>query len=253
VIEKGFLGDEKMNENKKSNVWLYAVILFTSAFIVLVFAGLSQIKMNKNLSNYKSQVYNTENEKNKYQQNFSSAQEMNKKLNDQISALENESLALKDMIRNSNSEKVALNEAMQKKSAAEENFHSVLSEYLKGNVTEAAGLLAAVDFSLFTGKDLEAFNALDLKVRSEAGKILFDEGYKLYRQVKYSEAAAKLGLSFGYAKKEVFSDKCLFYLAWAEKKTGNKAAAVDHMKQLVQEYPESSYLRSAKSFINRYS
>ncbi len=253
MIEKGFLGDEKMSENRKSNVWLYAVILFTSAFIVLVFAGLSQIKMNKNLSDYRSQVYNTENEKNKYQQNFSSAQEMNQKLNDQISALEDEIFALNNMISSLNNENSVQNEVIQKKSEAEENFHRVLSEYLKGNVTVAAGMLASVDSSLFTGKDLEAFNALDIKVRSEAGKILYDEGYKLYKQAKYSEAAVKLGLSFGYAKKEVFSDNCLFYLAWAEKKTGNKAAAVNHMRQLVQAYPESGYLKGAKSFINRYS
>ncbi len=242
-----------MRENKKSNVWLYAVILFTSAFIVLVFAGLSQIKMNKNLSDYKSQVYNTENEKNKYQQNFSSAQEMNQKLNDQISALENETHVLKNMISNLKKEKFVQDSVIQKKSEAEENFHSVLSEYLKGNVTIAAGLLVSVDLSLFEGKDLEAFNALTIKVKSEAGKLLYDEGYKLYRQAEYTEAAAKLGLSFGYAKKETFSDNCLFYLAWAEKKSGNKAAAVAHMKQLVQEYPESGYFRSAKSFINRYS
>jgi predicted lipid-binding transport protein (Tim44 family) len=39
-----------MDENKKkSSVWLYAVILFFSAFIVLVFAGYSQIKLNKSL------------------------------------------------------------------------------------------------------------------------------------------------------------------------------------------------------------
>jgi outer membrane protein assembly factor BamD (BamD/ComL family) len=242
-----------MSENKKSNVWLYAVILFTSAFIVLLFAGLSQIKMNKNLSAYKSQVFTTENEKNKYQQNFSSAQEMNQKLNDQISALENETLALKNMISNLSNDKSVQDAVTQKKNQAEENFHSVLSEYMKGNVTEAAGLLATVDSSLFEGKDLEAFNALDFKVRSEAGKLLYDEGYKLYRQGKYTEAVAKLGLSFTYAKNETFSDNCLFYLAWAEKKTGNKTAAVDHMRQLVQEYPESGYLKGAKSFINRYS
>ncbi len=242
-----------MSENKKSNVWLYAVILFTSAFIVLLFAGLSQIKMNKNLSAYKSQVFTTENEKNKYQQNFSSAQEMNQKLNDQISALENETLVLKNMIRDLNNDKAVGDAATQKKNEAEENFHSVLSEYMKRNVTEAAGLLASVDSSLFEGKDLEAFNALDLKVRSEAGKLLYDEGYKLYRQGKYTEAAVKLELSLGYAKKETFSDNCLFYLAWAEIKTGNKTAAVNHMRLLVQEYPESGYLKGAKSFINRYS
>ncbi|HEX2945314.1 MAG TPA: tetratricopeptide repeat protein [Clostridia bacterium] len=242
-----------MSENKKSNVWLYAVILFTSAFIVLLFAGLSQIKMNKNLSNYRSQVNTTESEKNKYQQNFSSAQEMNKKLNEQISALENETSVLKNVISNLNNDKTLQEAANQRKDQVEENFHNVLSVYLKGNVVEAAGLLSSVDYSFLTGKDLEAFNALDQKVRSEAGEVLFEEGYAAYNHKKYPEAAAKLGQSFGYAKKEAFSDKCLYYLAWAEKKTGNLTGAVEYMKQLVQEYSESRYLRSAKSFINRYS
>lgn len=250
--DRKFIGVEIMIENKKSNVWLYAVILFTSAFIVLVFAGLSQIKMNKNLSEYKNQFYTTENEKNKYQQNFSSAQEMNQKLNEKINVLENEAQILKNVISSLKYDQSIRAEAAEKKNKAEENFHSVLTAYLNGDVVEAAGFLASVDTSALSGKDLEAFNALDIKVRSEAGKILYDEGYSLYRKGKYSDAAVKLSLSFGYAQKSSFSDRCLFYLAWAEKKSGNESAAVVHMKQLVQEYPKSRYLKSAKSFINIY-
>lgn len=241
-----------MNENKKSNVWLYAVILFTSAFIVLLFAGLSQIKMNKNLSDYKSQVYHTESEKNKYQQNFTSAQEMNEKLNEQIQKLEEENLTLKEEIREMRNEKEILDAYIKDKDEAEENFHSVLTAYLKGNVIEAAGLLSSVDQRNFWGKSLEAYNILDQQVKSEAGKLLFDEGYALYNRAKYAEAAEKLFLSFGYAKKETFSDKCLYYLAWAEKKSGSKIAALAHMEQLIADYPESIYVRYARNFINRY-
>lgn len=250
---KRFLGDEKMSDNKKSNVWLYAVILFTSAFIVLVFAGLSQIKMNKSISTYKSQVHNTENEKNKYQQNFSSAQEMNQKLNEQINVLENEVQILKNVISSMNNDKKIRDEAIQRKNEAEENFHGVLSAYLNGDVTEAAGLLSSVDTTLLSGQDMVAFNALDVKVRSEAGRVLYDEGYSLYRKAEYSKAATKLGLSFTYAQKESYSDRCLYYLAWAEKKSGKKTAALDHMRLLVQDYPNSRYLKRAKSFINMYS
>jgi len=241
-----------MNENKKMKIWMYAVILFTSAFIVLLFTAYSQIKLNKNLNDYKSQVYNKETEKNKFQQNFSSAQEMNAKLNEEIKKLQEENNTLNMNIKNLEIEKVNTEETLKKKSAAVDGLSNALTIYLNGNVVECAGLLQNIDVSNLDAKSVETYNVLKLKANAEARKLLFDEGFALYNKAKYSEAAVKLLLSSQYAPSETFSDKCLFYLAYSEVKTDNKISAVEHMKKLISNYTSSWYLKSAKRFVEKY-
>lgn len=241
-----------MNENKKAKIWVYAVILFTSAFIVLLLTAYSQIKLNKNLSDYKSQVYSKESENKKVQQNFSSAQEMNQKLNDEIKKLQEENNLLKANISGMEAEKANIDEKNKARIAAEDSLANALNAYLNGNVIECAGLIDSIDSPSLEGKTLETYKALSVKAKADAGKNLFDEGYALYESSKYADAAAKLLLSHQYAPSEAFSDKCLFYLAYSELRLDNKVAAVDHMSKLIYSYPESKYLRSAKRFVEKY-
>lgn len=241
-----------MIDNKKSKIWVYAVILFTSAFIVLLFTAYSQIKLNNNLSDYKNQVYNKESEKNKYQQNFSSAQEMNAKLNEEIKKLEEENSTLKSDIVVLNSEKESIETTLDKKITAVEGLSNAMTIYLNGNVVECASLIKGIDVANLDGKAAETYKTLTLKAYSEAGKILFNEGYSLYNRAKYSEATEKLLLSSQYSPAETFSDKCLFYLAYSELKIDKTAAALEHMNMFINNYPSSKYLKSAKRFVERY-
>jgi len=240
------------NTNKKSKIWIYAVILFTSAFIVLLFTAYSQIKMNKNLNDYKSQIYNKESEKNKVQQNFSSAQEMNAKLNEDIKKLEDENVVLENEISNLKKDNESIEETLKIKSEAVEGLSNAIIEYLNGNIVACAGLLKSIDVANLDTKTVITFNVLTLKANAEAGKILFDEGFSLYNKAKYSEATEKLLLSAQYAPGETFSDKCLYYLAYAEVKNNNTTSALEHMNKLIASFPSSKYLNSAKRFIAKY-
>ncbi len=242
-----------MKENKKASIWLYGVILFTSAFIVLLFAGYSQIRINKDLNDYKSQVFNTESEKNEYLRNFASAQEMNVELNKEISLLKEENAALNKEIDDLTDKNAILQETLRYRQEASDNFSKVISIYLDGDVIRTVEQLKAVDVAKLDQMTAETFKKLEEKVMAEAGKKLFDEGISLYERAKYTEAAEKLLLSFQYAPKAEFSDKCLYYLAYAHMRTGNKEAALEHMNQLVLEYPQSKYMGRAKQFISRNS
>jgi len=241
-----------MRENKKASIWLYAVILFTSAFIVLLFAGYSQIRLNQNLKEYKSQVFNTESEKNEYLRNFASAQEMNEELNKEISRLEEENAELKKEINDLSDEKASLQDVITKKQEAADKLTNIMGIYLEGDVIGAAEMLKNIDVTALGEKTAKTFNTFEQKVTAEAGKLLFDEGFSLYNNAKYDDAAAKLLLSYQYAPKEEFSDKCLYYLAYAELRAGKKAEALDHMNRLVEDYPLSKYFRRAKQFISKY-
>ena len=241
-----------MNDNKKSKIWVYAVILFTSAFIVLLLTAYSQIKLNRNLNDYKNQISHKETENNEYRQNFSSAQEMNVKLNEEIKKLQEENAALKGDILELEKEKDIINKESQDKSAVEEALHTAFSVYLNGNIIECAGMMKKIDSSRLDARAADTYKLLMSKVYSEAGKLLFDEGFSLYNKAKYSDAAVKLQLSSEYAPGAAYSDKCLYYLAYAEMKSGNIVSAVEHMNKLTSNYPESRYLKNAKRFIEKY-
>ena len=240
-----------MKENNKTKIWVYAVVLFTSAFIVLLFTAYSQIKLNKNLDDYKDQIHTEESEKNKYQQNFSSAQEMNEKLNGEIKKLQEENTKLVDEIESVKRELEEADTNFKKKRSAAAGYSKALTVYLSGNIVESAGLLKDVATSDLDGEALESYHVLVKKVNAEAGKILFDEGFSLYNKGKYAESTGKLLKSFEFAPVESFSDKCLYYLAYSEKKSGNSVTALEHMNKLVEKFPDSKYLKSAKRFIER--
>lgn len=241
-----------MMKDKKANVWLYAVILFTSAFIVLLFAGYSQIRLNKNLDDYRSQVFSTETEKNEYLRNFASASEMNEELNKEIRQLEKEKEELMKEISDLSDEKEGLEKTLQLEQEAFGSLAVVFDVYLQGDVIRAVEQLKTVDVEKLDQESVAAYQKLERRVTAEAGKQLFDEGFSLYDRAKFTQAAEKLLLSFQYAPKEEFSDKCLYYLAHAEFRTGEKVTAVEHMERLIREYPESNYLRRAEQFVDKY-
>lgn len=239
-------------KNKKSNVWLYAVILFTSAFIVLLFAGYSQIRLNKNLDDYRSQVFSTETEKNEYLRNFASAQEMNEELNREIDQLEEEKEVLMKEISNMLDDKEDIEDILKLKQKAVASFANIFDVYLQGDAIRTAEQLKTVNVEDLDHEAAVTFQTLEKRVKAEAGKLLFDEGFSLYDRAKYTQAVGKLLLSFQYAPKEEFSDKCLYYLAYSKFKVGDKANALEQMERLIREYPESNYLYRAEQFVNKY-
>ncbi|NLV36172.1 MAG: hypothetical protein GXY17_05815 [Clostridiaceae bacterium] len=241
-----------MNESRKSNIWLYAVILFTSAFIVLLFAGYSQIKMNRSLEDYKSQVFDSESEKNKHLQNFYSAQEMNEKLNNDISMLEEDNRNLKEEKSLLESKSSALQEELDNRSEANEHFAAALASYLNGDFLETIELLKDVEVEYLEPKVVKTCRLLESRTKTEAGQLLFDEGFTLYEQAEYEEAAKRFLSSIEIAPAEVYSDKCLYYLAYAQMRSGNTSSAVVHMSRLAEDYPDSKYLKRAKQFVTRY-
>lgn len=241
-----------MKTNNKSNIWLYAVILFTSAFLVLLFAAYSQIRMNQDLKDYKSQFIDTETEKNKYLRSFSTAQEMNEALSKEIQMLEEENEALKEKINELTDANAKLEETLKLKQEACSGLANAIDLYCDGDVIGAAEQFMIVDLDKLDDKLAQTSRKFEKRVRKEAGNVLFNEGISLYGKGNYTGAVEKLSISFRYAPKEEFSDKCLYFLGYAEYRTGDKASALKHMKQLLQEYPESNYIQRARQFVDKH-
>ena len=50
------------NKKGKNTIWIYAVILFTCVFILLLLTGYSQVKFNRNLNEYRNKLISSEEE-----------------------------------------------------------------------------------------------------------------------------------------------------------------------------------------------
>jgi septal ring factor EnvC (AmiA/AmiB activator) len=150
-------------DKKKSSVWLYAVILFFSAFIVLVFAGYSQIRLNKSLDNYKSQVFNTESEREMYQQHFASAQEMNEELNKEIDSLKNEISGLINEVSKLEDSNTELESEYQKREAETVKLSGAASLFLEGKPEECVDMVKSIDIAYLNENSVKMMNVLKQK------------------------------------------------------------------------------------------
>jgi septal ring factor EnvC (AmiA/AmiB activator) len=129
------------NKKGKSSIWMYAVILFTSAFIVLLLTAMSQIRFNKHIDDYKSQIHIKEDEKNRFKSNLTIAIEENTKLDSQVKALSEQIDNLASKLEDSEQ---MLKEKIDEYKKASEIYKAILLadiEYEKGNYLECAKIL----------------------------------------------------------------------------------------------------------------
>lgn len=241
------------NKSARSKIWLYAVVLFTSAFIVLLLTAYSQIKLNKNLSDLNNEVYTKENEKNQVQLSFANAQEVNGKLIEENKDLKKEKEVITAELNQTKADRDLSDNLNKSKLDDYDKLCQAQNEYLKGKIVESAQLIENVDSNLLNAYGNELYGLLKNKAYSEAGRLLLNEGYALYLKKDYSVAAEKLMKSWGYAPGKDYSDKCLYYLAQAEAKSGNTIAGVEQMKTFVNQFPSSRYINAAKRFLSKYS
>lgn len=241
------------NKNARSKIWLYAVVLFTSAFIVLLLTAYSQIKLNKNLSDLNNEVYTKEHENKQVQLSFANAQELNNKLIEENKLLQDEKDSLALELGQLKYDKEASDILYNSKLDTYDKLCQAQSEYMEGKLVESAEQIEKVDASLLDAYGSELYNQLKSKTYAEAGKLLLNEGYGLYLKKDYAAAVGKLMKSREYAPYEQYSDKCLYYLAQAEAKSGNPFAGIEQMKTFVVQFPSSHYISAAKRFLSKYS
>lgn len=241
-----------MNKNNsRKTIWIYAVILFTSAFIVLIWTGYSQIKFNKNIEDYKSRLSNKEIESNKFQYNLSSALAENKKLVDEINNLSEKLSEIEK--KNENLER-ELTGIKNKNSSTLSSYEQVLkadNEYNNGNIRESVLILLRIDTFHLSEQALNKYYDLINKTYKKAAHLFYREGYNSYKKKEYDKAIENLELSLRLANKEYFSDDSYYYIAYSNYNLNNKEQSKEALNNLITEYPESSYYNEAKDLLEK--
>lgn len=237
--------------NAKKTLWVYAVVLFTSAFIVLLITGYSQIKFNKSIDDYESQINAGKNERSKVQLTLSSVLEENRKLKNENAALKNENAANKKELEQKTFEVASLNE---KNAGAKKDYEALLKaqrEYNSGNLT-ACALLLAINFnkaSLDTAGLLE-YNRLRDLTFDKAAVNLYQDGYYWYMKKNYDKAIEKLTQSVSIKADAYYSDDCYYFIAYSEYRKGNFEGAKNMFNKLLENYPQTTYKEEVQRMLN---
>jgi len=234
-------------KNGKKTVWLYAVILFTSAFIVLLLTAYSQIKFTKNIDEYESRLSDQEKAKYSVQQSYSLLKKENEKLKKQIDSLN-------DKIKSINNKPSLYSEyyALQyKHTKALKSYESLMKAdqaYNSGDYINCAQLLLKqCEVSVLEVEAKNLYNYLKNKTYLKAARELYGRGFSYYKKGKFHEAVTDFNSSLELVDKEYFSDDCVFFAAYSEFNMGNKTRTQHYIDLLIKKYPDSSYMNDAKN------
>jgi len=238
-------------KNEKKAIWVYAVVLFTSAFIVLLLTAYSQLKFNRNIDEYRNQLSSSEKEKVNYQTNLNTLRSENSKLSDELKKLKEEFSKANNELEENKKDI----ENLHNKTISIQMYETLTKadmEYENGNITGCAELLLKninIDFLDSNGK--QKYAGLVNKSFKKAAYELYSDGYKCYQQEEYQTAIQKFELSYELAKYEYFSDDCIYFMAYSEYRQGNIDNAKKYIQELVKDYPESNYKNDALNLLKQ--
>jgi len=239
-----------MNNNDKKTVWIYAVVLFTSAFIVLLITAYSQIKVNKNIDEVRNKLGSTEQEKSNFQMSLSSALAENKKLNEKIETLEKE---IDDLRITESNLKKELRDLQNGNSLKLDNYEKLIRAnicYYSGDIKSCSLILTKEVNKEYLEKDAEQLyqKLLDMSIKKAALEF-YNDGYEYYKNKDYDKAIESLNNSLSLIDNEYYSDDCYYFIGYSYFRKGNLNEAKEAMKTLLDKYPNSSYKKDVEKFL----
>jgi tetratricopeptide (TPR) repeat protein len=119
--------------------------------------------------------------------------------------------------------------------------------YGQGKYVEAADKLLSIPVSGLPADSKKKYDSLKSSVLKNAASKLTTEGSSLYNKKKYADAVKKLEKVFTLGSKWPFGDKALYILGKSYVEINDLQKGAQTYQKLIQEYPQSSYVKYAKS------
>lgn len=244
----------KGEKNVKKTVWLYAVILFSSAFVVLLLTAYSQIKFNKNITEYKNQIYTGEKEKKDYKTNLSQTLDENKVLKEDVKRINSELTKLKN---DQESLKKGLEDGQNKLNQSVISYDGLIdaeNSYNNGDITSCALTLKnKVDVQLLGKSAQEKYNSLINKTLKDSAFKLYYKGLDLYKKKKYDEAIESFKQSLSLTTEEDYSDDCYYFVAYSYFRKNDNNTSANFLSEMLKNYPGSDYYEDAQELLKKVS
>jgi len=239
-----------INKNEKKAVWMYAAILFFSAFIVLLLTAYSQIKLNRNIMEYEDQINNEKQQNINFKLDLATMVKKNEELNEKIAQLEQEILQLKEQNSKALEDINQLKKRFSSSKDMYENLIFAIEELENDNIINCALILnTKIDASLLDAKGRDMYRYLVDSTYKPASHLLYNQGYQLYLEKDYASAIEKFKTSLELSENEYISDDCLYFIAYSEFRQGNFEKVKEAVNQLLTKYPDSSYKDDAKDLL----
>ncbi len=241
--------NNKESKNEKKQIWMYALILFTGAFIVLLLTAYSQVKFQNNISEYQNKLSSQEKAKINAVTDFNSAVKENKRLKTEIEALRSKLVESEQELATEEEKSADLQSKYNNEASASELLMTAQAAYINEDyINCAVALKFNINTSYLSPKALQLYNELVTNSYAKASQLLYREGYKNYRKKNYTEAIISLTRAIDFSQKnEYYIDDAYYYMANSYYKTANYAEAKKIIDSFLVNYPKSSFTRDMKA------
>jgi TolA-binding protein len=232
---------------------MYALILFTGAFIVLLLTAYSQVKFQNNISDYQNKLSSQEKAKINVVTDFNAAIKENKRLTTELESLRSKLVESEQKIATEEAKGLDL-ETKNNNTISSTNLLLVAYEYYNKEdyVSCAVTLKYDINTEFLSPKANESFNNLVSNSYEKASQLLYGEGYRNYRNKNYTEAIQGFNRAIDFSQKnEYYIDDAYYYLARSYYKTSKFDEAKKLIHSFINDYPRSTFVEDMKALYSK--
>lgn len=233
------------DKSKRKFLWIYAVVLFSSAFTVLLLTAFSQLKLSSNIEEYKKKLKENENSIKGFNLSLNSAAEEKRELQKRIEELEKENTGLKSLAAGSSRPDLV----NQREERSRQSFDSLLKAetYYKNN----QNLSSAKALSNVKEEDLgetakKKYTYLKSKVYVYAAKDNYRKAKEQLTKNNFEKAKNYFEESLAYDETAYYEENTLFYLALVSSKFNETDKVKQYADRLKAKYPKSEYIEKVE-------
>lgn len=245
--------NHKENKNEKKQIWMYALILFTGAFIVLLLTAYSQLKFQNNISDYQNKLTSEEKAKINVVTDFNAAVKENKRLTAELESLRSKLVESEQKIATAEAKGIQLELKNSNTISSTDLLLVAYDFYNKEDYINCAITLKFdIDKGLLSPKAIQSYNDLVLQSYGKASKLLYTDGYRSYRNKNYQEAIINFNRAISFSQKdEYYIDDAYYYLANSYYKTSNFEDAKRLILLFNNNYPKSPFVGEMKELYSK--
>jgi len=228
--------------NKTKFLWIYAIVLFTMAFILIFFSAVNQYRMNKNIDSYKEHLNKQTGLFQGIEEGISTLVSENENLKKQLKELEEKNNDLENKNKITNEKLEQLNAQVSEIGRTVDNLLNAKESFDKKDYKQAALSLEQINPNLLGEKSRELYNHMQEVSFEKAARIFYNEGYKLYVSGQYEQAILSFQKSVQFKNDQYFSDDAMYYLGDSYLKINNVEEAEKTFNQFKELYPTSQFI-----------
>lgn len=241
--------NNKETKNEKKQIWMYALILFTGAFIVLLLTAYSQVKFQNNISDYQNKLSYQEKAKINAVTDFNSAVKENKRLKSELDALRSKLVDSEAQLANEEAKVTDIEAKNKNYSGAADLLVKAQADYINGDyVSCAITLKYDINTTYLNASTMKLYKELAEECYSKASLLLYREGHREYKNKNYSTAILNLTRAIDFSNKnEYYVDDAYYYMAYSFYKTTDFESTKRIIGEFLINCPKSSFTKDIKA------